>query len=319
MQSSAWKGARYVPFSDLIAARKHYHLLLDHCASNFHNSELHSLSSTARDRLQTFVFGSVEEAKQALFWNDIINISHYWNFFPTSNMDILSSGLGAMALTNETICLLGSHAAELQAQHIDSVAYALAQAFVTSVLKGSDQSTSNARVLEKLIVQARIHGLGLHKPLYGCISLLLRVIHPATGRQQWEVRPKDKSLDSETSLNVWLAFLKRIGVDLVSYGEEESRLFQEVRRSYICERPWDCWHGHDVCPCFEPGSQRNDYYPTLFALSYGAELSDWKLWVHHPGDIYAGLFWQMVERDGVSTEKEEYLERHVPGGWTEAA
>jgi hypothetical protein len=265
------------------------------------------------------VFGSVEEAKQALFWNDIINLSHYWKYFPTSNMEILSSGLGSMALTDEIICLLGSHAAKLQAQHVDLVAYALAQAFVASVLKGSDQSTNLARVLEKLIVEARIHGLDLHEPLYNGISLLLRLLHPATGYQQWQGPPKNAWLDSETSLKVWLTFLKRIGIDLASYGEEESRLFQQVRRSYVCERPWDCWHGDAVCPCFEPGSQRNDYYPTLFAFSYGAELSDWRLWVHHPGDNYAGLFWQMVERDGVSTEKEDYLERYVPGGWTETA
>jgi hypothetical protein len=319
MQSLAWKHARYVPFPDLIAARKHYNLLLDHCASDFHYSKLHSLSSTARDRLQIFVFGSVEDSKQALFWNDIINVSHYWNCFLTSNMKTLSSGLSAMALTDETVCLLGSDAAKLQAQQVDLVAYALAQAFVASVLEGSDQSTDNARVLEKLIVQARIHGLDFHEPLYSGISLLLRLIHPATGYQQWEVRPKNAWLDSETSLKVWLAFLKRIGVDLASYGEEESRLFQQVRRSYSCERPWDCWHGNAVCPCFEPGSQRNDYYPTLFAFSYGAELSDWKLWVYYPGDHYAGLFWQMVEQNGVSTEKEECLELHVPGGWTETA
>lgn len=220
-----------------------------------------------------------------------------------------------MTLTDETMEFVGQCAANIQARQEDLVAHALAQAYVASVIVGSNQSISNARIVEKIIFQARNHGLDLHEPSGSGISLLIRLIHPGTRHHRWDDGLDNGWLDAKRSLTVWLGLLKYIGVDLAAYGEEEYRLFQQLRRTYECERPWDWWHGREVCACFDPDKDWGDPYPTMFAFSYGADLSEWKLWVLHPGDHYAGQFWQMVEEDGLATQSLDYS---VPGGWIES-
>ncbi|TKA71992.1 hypothetical protein B0A55_07663 [Friedmanniomyces simplex] len=49
------------------------------------------------------------------------------------------------------------------------------------------------------------------------------------------------------------------------------------------------------------------YHGTVMCMSWGPSPKYWKLWLSHRGDLYAGIFWDMVE----------HPERAEPGVWTE--
>jgi hypothetical protein len=209
----------------------------------------------------------------------------------------------------------------------------LAIAYVTSAGAGSDKSVVNARRFRELIVEALNHGLDLHEeqPVAVGVSLLLRLLHlaPIPLDRQSDSASERVLTDMERLLHIWLDLLESMGVDLSVYGQEEWRLFEQLRRTNNeCERPWDWWHQREQpCSCYEIGHEYEtaddwlsdlDSYPTLFTFSYGAKISDWKLRVVHNGDQYAGQFWRMLEQNDSAMEKEAgYYHRMVPGGWVE--
>lgn len=185
---------------------------------------------------------------------------------------------------------------------------ALAQLYASNVTLKTTRGADNLRRLGQLIAGAVDLGMDLHESADG-ISPLLRILQGKYEAVSFG--------DKEARLNAWLALLKSIGVDLRLYGQEEWHRFQALRRE--CDRPWDWWHGTDDHQCQDypddvpgrSGFQFFEYIPTLAAFTYGEEVSDWKLWILHPGDHHAGQFWRLIERNGIYS-------RHVPGGWVEA-
>lgn len=107
--------------------------------------------------------------------------------------------------------------------------------------------------------------------------------------------------EMEARLEEWITLLKFTGVDLRLYGQEEWHRFQALRRDR--ERPWDWRHGVEAHRCEEVPDDRfrgvsgeSESPPTLAAFTYGEKVSDWKLWVLHPGDEHAGQFWRLIQQ-----------------------
>jgi hypothetical protein len=111
-----------------------------------------------------------------------------------------------------------------------------------------------------------------------------------TGKEEW---PKGRSrtpfgcllcriltgnglsdLGQAKALQVWTGCLVNVGRDLHSYGEVKHRIFHE-----------------DSALCTDLRSLNG-----FLDFSYGAKPTDWHLWFQHPGDVYAGIFWELVER-----------------------
>jgi hypothetical protein len=239
--------------------------------------------------LHDFTYGCTEGSTAAFFW--IKTRNRFWQ-----ERD-LTFDLDSMAIDDDTSYLL-------KYGEIDDMSKVniLALAYVRSATHGSDKS--NARVLGRLVAEAINLGYDLHDAVDD-ISPLLRLLHD-----------RDRTLSvvyMEVRLYKWLALLKSVGVDLRLYGQEEWRRFQMLRRD--CERPWDRWHGTDAHQCedyLDDGDYPDlEFAPTLTAFTYGEEISDWKLWILHHGDQYAGEFWRLIEQNGI-------FDRHVPGGWVEA-
>ena len=185
-----------------------------------------------------------------------------------------------------------------------SAAYLLTMAFVTSTVSTADLGMSNARLLSKLVAEARHNEID---PL-DCedteISPLLRLLPPEPSNSALATNKGWKDLSA--ILSAWVNLLEQLGIDLAGYGEKEWRVFQHVRRKRECNLPWDAWHGTKRHSCYEysvyltePGF--NDLFAedldgrlTLLSFSYGAAVSDWKLWEVHPRDQYAGHSWGMI-------------------------
>jgi hypothetical protein len=81
-------------------------------------------------------------------------------------------------------------------------------------------------------------------------------------------------------LEAWIETLDEAGVNMETYFDAEQRHLRHI---------WE------------------DYYPHLDVgrLSRGNRPSHWGVWHEHPGDEYAGIFWNMLE----------HPERAIPGAW----
>jgi hypothetical protein len=88
----------------------------------------------------------------------------------------------------------------------------------------------------------------------------------------------------------WLRILHAAGIDLMEYGRAEE---SEVR-------DWARNHQH-------PG--RRGFCTDVIGFTYGPEPEDWALFFEHPGDEYAGDFWESVEPS----------ESIMPGVWPSEA
>ena len=259
----------------------------DYCRFLFENSDFNDIDEeTLRPDLvntRAFVYGDIKESTATLFWTILINYDRP----DLHNFEIL-------AINDDTSYLLNYGSFDDRTKF-----ECLALAYARSATSASECSASNMRMLGGLVVGAIDIGYDLHDSTDG-ISPLLQILHGG------------EALSMEARLHAWLTLLKSTGVNLHMYGQEEWNRFQALRRS--CERPWDWWHGVDAHQCedyfgggFRPG---REYGPTLTAFAYGKEISDWKLWLLHPGDQHAGQFWRLIEQNGIYC-------RHVPGGWVE--
>jgi hypothetical protein len=235
--------------------------------------------------LRDFTYECTEESTAAFFWMKICN--KYWHEWdPIFDLD-------STTLNGDTLYLLNyGKVDDMSKINILTLAYA------RSATDSSNKS--NTLVLGRLVAEAIDLGYDLHAGA-NSISPLLRLLHHGgTSTERMRAR-----------LYAWLALLKSSGVDLHTYGQEEWNLFQAVRRD--CERPWDRRHGVDAHQCedFPDDQYETIHASTVTAFTYGEEVSDWKIWVLHPGDQYAGQFWRLIERNGI-------FDRRVPGGWVEA-
>ena len=257
----------------------------DWCRFLFENSDLNDIDEeTLRPydaaelaNTRVFVYGDIKASTATRFWT--ILISYYCP--DLDNFEIL-------AINDDTSYLLNYGSFDDRTKF-----KCLALAYARSATSASECSASNMRMLGELVVGAIDIGYDLHDSTDG-ISPLLRILHGG------------EAPSMEARLHAWLTLLKSTGVNLHMYGQEEWNRFQALRRG--CERPWDWCHGVDAHQC---GSfLDSEHGPTLIAFAYGEDVSDWKLWLLHPGDHHAGEFWRLIEQNGIYC-------RHVPGGWVE--
>jgi hypothetical protein len=91
-----------------------------------------------------------------------------------------------------------------------------------------------------------------------------------------------------TALRIWLTDLKSVGVDLEDFGRAEKDLYNSraIGKDYhVCS-----WVG---------GNHR------LINFTYGTSPHDWHLWISEKSDLFAGEFWDMIQRE----------EEVMPGAW----
>lgn len=91
-----------------------------------------------------------------------------------------------------------------------------------------------------------------------------------------------------TALKIWLTDLMSVGVDLEDFGQAEKDLYDSgaIRKDYH----YFSWAN---------GNHR------LINFTYGTSPHDWHLWISGKSDLFAGEFWDMIQR------KEEVM----PGAW----
>jgi hypothetical protein len=269
--------------------RDWFRFLAEECELDWTGVEALSGDVAWMASIYAFVYGSIEESTAAFFWIKIAKPETLC--YPGFNLDVV-------ALNNDTTYLLKYRNLHVGTTQLSS----LALAYITSAFHGPD-SASNKRRLQELLVGWIELGHDLHGSSDG-ISPLISVLH----YYRYTV-PCVSGM--EARLNDWLTLLKNTGVDLRLYGQEEWHRFQALRRN--CDRPWDWGHGVEAHRCEEDSYDifgRSESLPALATFTYGEEVSDWKLWVLHPGDEYAGKFWRLIEQNGI-------YDRHVPGGWVE--
>jgi hypothetical protein len=281
------------------------------------------------EELRTFVFGETKDGNIILFWNEIRKLSCSWytpyccdRTFDRRAREMCSL-LKAISLNGEITYLVGLRSMELIKHAVYSPIGSLAVQYIASIATGSDQSIENARALQELITGALGHGYDLHAHPGNRISPLLILLHPEPmlAPRRLDGTRHRPYIDMKRFLHIWLSLLKSIGIDLLSYGETEWRMLQQLRHTSECDRPWDWWHGAETHRCY--GDVNNfdatlDSCPALLSFSYGADVSDWTIWVYHPGDQYAGQFWRMVEQDGSGLGAGvDYCPQSIPGGWVE--
>lgn len=248
-------------------------------------------------RLHVFLFGTTKGAKYAAFWSNVHDL--FWTGDPSGLLE-------AVAIDGDVMYLLEEFWNNSWNRYHNETIHAIALAYVMCrTQKKSIHSIKSALLWENLFAGAM--GLGL--PLHGgsdTASPLLNLLH------RWPMGHPDERIpprDMDARLQAWLELLQSNGVDLCAYGHEEHARFCEVRR--VCERPWH--HGEEGHKCDTDDYKTWNLEPKLFAFSYGAELADWELWLIHPGDQYAGHFWQMVEEGSC-----ESYAHAMPGCWIEA-
>ena len=304
--------------SDTKALQRHFSLLLEHCDSDELESSL--------DNVRTFAYGNAEHANLVLFWNEILQVSQHRS---ATNRELMwSTLLEALILDDEIEYLVGHRAIDYldhECIELNSAAHLLTMAFIASTVSSAELGMSNARVLSKLVAEARHYGIDPLVRERTAISPMLRLLHPEPANSALATHSGWKDLSA--ILTAWISLLEQLGVDLAEYGEEEWRIFQLVRRKYECKRPWDSWRGTMPHSCHEysgyltdpdfdePNAEDLDGRPTLFSFSYGAAVSDWKLWEVHPGDQYAGHFWGMIEQIGFPPEGDGFCGQEMPGSW----
>lgn len=294
---------------DVTTSRNNFRLLLEHSDDSGDTK----YDSSKFNQIQTFVYGSTRESNAVFFWNEMLSLSPSWDSIFAwrksgpgshfSNERAMTSLLSAMAINGETRYLVDSRSM-LSVSPVSKckAAHSLATTYVASIIAGSTQSIANARTLKQLIAEAISQDLSLHETLDNGISPLLYLLRAEPslslrGRKCYEVQK-----DIAKVLHVWLNLLESIGIDLTAYGQEERRLFQLLRHVNGCDRSWDWWH--------QLGAD-------LFGFSYGAAISDWRMFWVHPGDQYAGQFWRMVESDSFGEKEAGCCLQHVPGSWIE--
>jgi len=301
------------PVSKIDQFREHFRFLVEQCDSDHYTDT----SGPAFSLIQTFASANTEDANIILFWNKILHFDRN-PLFASPNEVELSTVLDTVTSDGDNTYLVGHRAVESLSRRgyeRSVMARSLTTAYIASAVSNQEVGTRNARVLEELFMEARHNGLDLYSLDHGEMSPMLRFLHS---------EPKVKGgKDMATHLNAWLTVLGTLGFDLAVYGEVESRLFQQLQRKYQCERPWDFWHGtkphscYDYSGCKRDWANYDDERPALFAFSYGATVSDWKVFEIHPGDQYAGQFWQLIEKDDFETGGTGHNRQYVPGGWVE--
>lgn len=292
-----WQFSDFSPlYPDIDRARQYYQQLVEENGSDlvdYVDDEMGYWDKETLARLRAFVFGSEKEAYSALFWNEITRRPR--------SAEQISTLLDAVVLDGDITYLNEDQAAEIHdsCRRVESLALAWAE----SAIEGSDQSTKNACALEKLLTGAWEIGLDFHEGEHP-ISPFLQIVHDTSVH----ANASNPSAARDAILELWLSLLSRIGTDLKSYGAEEWRRFQRLRNDEIRGHYSGIWDAY----------QRSEWRDQLelLAFTYGTEISDWKLYVVHPGDEFGGQFWQMIEEHGLWDGEYDQDDTELASGFT---
>ena len=161
--------------------------------------------------------------------------------------------------------------------------------------KGNLEDLTVAAVSMKMDVHAGSNGKTLLELLLS--SFILR----------WDFGnsiPPARSL--RKALLAWLDVLRRGGVELLEYGEEESRLLQIRRLNQTTASTYSGYHSAG----FDETGAKIDF---AFQINYGPRPTDWDVTLLDFVEECSGDFWQSVERTGKLLVRECV----VPGEWIE--
>ena len=89
-------------------------------------------------------------------------------------------------------------------------------------------------------------------------------------------------IDRQDALQLWAGSLAEAGINLQKSGEKE-----------VCKK----------LPPHRSRRMSNGFIP----LTYGSAPENWHVWWEHTGDVYAGMFWELIEHG----------HRQIPGAWVE--
>lgn len=156
------------------------------------------------------------------------------------------------------------------------------------------------RCLEVVIAAIIATGAGLHEGDHHHTPLLI-FLTTIPGRKYWFKDSPSRPRDIQSGLLVWLKILHNAGVDLVTYGAEESRHFLAYRLLDSPVPPLLHWHNAQSLLFSD-----EVFY---FTFTYGPTPEDWTVQLERVCDQYVGDFWQMP---GLVDENEVLA---MPGGW----
>lgn len=156
------------------------------------------------------------------------------------------------------------------------------------------------RSLEVIITAIIATGAGLHDGDHHHTPLLI-FLTTIAGCKYWFEDSPSKPRDIRRGLMVWLKILQNAGVDLATYGAQESRRFLAYRRLDSPAPPLLHWHNAQ-------GILFSDevFY---FSFTYGPTPEDWTVQLERVFEQYVGEFWQipgLADGDEIRT---------MPGGW----
>ncbi|KAJ0300263.1 hypothetical protein COL516b_008614 [Colletotrichum fioriniae] len=154
-------------------------------------------------------------------------------------------------------------------------------------------------------------------PLLSVIGGALCRISPGLPWDEWDEIFR-------TVLRQWLRDLRSVGVDLLQYGRDETRILnsttsadlrgafgagaiadsrRHVRNSLKTRESW-MEHVDEIHP-------KSDLYwipIRVIGFDYGPKLRDWRLWWAPEFEVFAAEFWKLVDRP----------RQVMPGSWVEA-
>lgn len=231
----------------------------------------------AKPRTTRLLLCSPEDADSIWFWQCLENPWMIRDIHPTD---------GDHAMLNRYI-----------PEHHDGKTPLQLTAVITAVALAWDNQ-SLFKFLEGFIAIIIATGVGphdgdhYHTPL---VLFLTAILHYSSRRPR----------DMRRMLLGWIKILQRAGVDLVSYGAEETRqhLAYRALEDPIPQR----LYLRDVM-IFTPALSDEVFY---FTFSYGPEPHDWTVQLDHQIDQYVHEFWQMP---GLLDDSEV---RVVPGAWVD--
>lgn len=105
-------------------------------------------------------------------------------------------------------------------------------------------------------------------------------------------------------LKTWLQLLVSSGVDLIKFGQEESRLRNDwISKLGELEK--------DTRSAAASLKAQPSILESIVGFHYGPSPDDWYIWWMEKSDVFAGEFWDRVEQD-MTFDGEELL---IPGAW----
>lgn len=97
----------------------------------------------------------------------------------------------------------------------------------------------------------------------------------------------------QTALSIWITALSSCSTDLLAYGREERRLYEQGLTEF--QQRW------------AQLTNENDCRFSLIGITYGPLPEHWSFWWSCEYEDYAGEFWEMIENQRIK----------LPGSWVE--